>query len=78
MITCHQAKPDDLHRLQACFIITQIRGLYQTVPERSIASVFNYASAAVMIAMEYTSDALHPRDKSLIGAFNPRRIGTYD
>ena len=27
--------------------------------------------------MEYTSDALHPRDKSLIGAFNPRRIGPY-
>ena len=34
MITCHQTKPDDLHRLQVCFIITQIRGLYQTVPER--------------------------------------------
>ena len=56
-------------------IITQIRGLYQTVPERSITSVFNYASAAVMIAMEYTSDALHPRDKSLIGAFRPNKIG---
>ena len=75
MITSHQAKPDDLHRLQACFIITQIRGLYQTVPERNITSVFNYASAAVMIAMEYTSDALHPRDRSLIGAFRPNKIG---
>ena len=36
-----------------------------------------YARAAVMIAMEYTSIALHPRDKSLIGAFKPKRIGPY-
>ena len=34
-----------------------------------------YAKAAVMIAIEYTSDALHPRDKSLIGAFKPSKIG---
>lgn len=37
----------------------------------------NYASAAVIIAIEYTSPALHPRDKSLIGAFNPSKIGPY-
>lgn len=35
----------------------------------------NYASAAVMIAIEYTSEALHPRDRSLIGAFKPSKIG---
>lgn len=34
-----------------------------------------YANAAVMIAIEYTSEALQPRDKSLIGAFNPNKIG---
>ena len=34
-----------------------------------------YANAAVMIAMEYTSEALHPRDRSLIGAFKPSKIG---
>ena len=34
-----------------------------------------YANAAVMIAIEYTSDALQPRDRSLIGAFSPNRIG---
>ena len=38
---------------------------------------YTHLNAAVIIAMEYTSDALHPRDKSLIGAFNPRRIGPY-
>jgi len=28
-----------------------------------------------MIAIEYTSEALHPRDRSLIGAFKPSKIG---
>lgn len=37
----------------------------------------NYASAAVMIAIEYTSEALHPRERSLIGAFKPSKIGPY-
>ena len=36
---------------------------------------FLTAKEAVMISMEKTSIALHPRDKSLIGAFNPNRIG---
>ncbi len=36
-----------------------------------------YAKAAVMIAMEYTSLALQPLERSLIGAFSPRRIGPY-
>lgn len=40
----------------------------------------NYSSssstnAAVMIAMEYTSSALQPLDKSLIGEFSPKRMG---
>ena len=33
--------------------------------------------AAVMIAIEYTSSALQPLDKSLMGEFNPRRMGPY-
>ena len=37
----------------------------------------NQESAAVMIAMEYTSVAVQPLDKSLIGEFSPRRIGPY-
>lgn len=36
-----------------------------------------YTNAAVMIAIEYTSSALHPRERSLIGAFSPNRIGPY-
>ena len=39
------------------------------------AEVKDYAKAAVMMAMEYTSMALHPRDKSFTGAFNPNKIG---
>ncbi len=35
----------------------------------------SYTNAAVMIAIEYTSIALQPRERSLTGAFNPRRIG---
>ena len=42
-----------------------------------LSYVCYYASAAVMIAIEYTSEALHPRDKSLIGAFSPSKIGPY-
>ena len=37
--------------------------------------LFYYANAAVIIAIEYTSAALHPRDKSLIGALSPSKIG---
>ena len=33
------------------------------------------ASAAVMMAMEYTSMALQPLDRSLMGAFKPKRMG---
>lgn len=34
-----------------------------------------YFCAAVIIASLYTSSVLQPRDRSLIGAFNPCRIG---
>ena len=34
-----------------------------------------YAKAAVIIAIEYTSEALQPRDKSFTGAFNPSITG---
>lgn len=36
---------------------------------------YSSTSAAVIIAIEYTSSALQPRDKSLIGAFIPSKIG---
>ncbi len=36
---------------------------------------FAYAKAAVMMAMEYTSRALQPRLRSLMGAFSPNRMG---
>ena len=42
-----------------------------------VLSLLIYTNAAVMIAMEYTSIALHPRERSLTGAFKPRRIGPY-
>ena len=32
-------------------------------------------NAAVIMAMEYASSAVHPLDKSLIGEFSPRRMG---
>ena len=37
--------------------------------------VGSFTNAAVIIAIEYTSIALHPRERSLIGALSPNRIG---
>ena len=37
----------------------------------------SYDNAAVMIAIEYTSVAVHPRERSLIGELSPNRIGPY-
>ena len=47
---------------------------FSAFPYRSLFP-YLYANAAVTIAMEYTSAALQPRDKSLIGAFNPSITG---
>ena len=51
--------------------------MVQSVQANTCLPYYNYANAAVIIAIEYTSEALHPLDKSFTGAFSPSRIGPY-
>lgn len=60
-----------VHPPDPCFYV------FLFISRHNFAPVSLYAKAAVMIAMEYTSLALQPLERSLIGAFNPRRIGPY-
>ena len=49
---------------------------YRRVSIRCFSIRFrSYESAAVISDILYTSSALHPRDRSLIGALSPWRIG---